>query len=622
RTTTNRPATRQKSTKSVGRKIGKSRANSGRSTRSTNKSSQETHNDSDDDDDDDDDGASSIEREGRTTRNRSTRNGAGRPSRKCVSKTQERMHKIVVDEMKTVKEALGDVLEEDDKALMEGEDSGSDDKRSKNSASDDSVSDQNEGRPKRKAAIGLKHNKYDDDEDYSEGDDGLNSDGSDDDDDMDENDLDDDDELFRNSRCRRTTRSTRDRTKRSYQEADEEEFGTADESSSDEKTAPSLITSPQRKISRGMSHRSPWARATALNVNCSDDSDSNEQDRTKATKRKNSSSINKSKKRKVGSDRENEYSDDGDANENCSDDNEIIGTPKRKLAKSKTTTAHSPSAAIVASMSCPSTHDGITMMKLPKNKPHICYISPDGGTRHCFTIDTLYRIAISRKDNHDTNFSAGTQKLQFLQPPHFRSPMEDDLIDQIASRFGRSALIIEKSNIYKKLTRRGWTSNIDPGDFEDEMDDFDDDGEYVGGMGGDGNHHGLNFDERFQNYLKNLMGNTDLYCCPLCYIEADRRLGNHGDEEMEADDDSDEEGDDTAVDRFSFIDDPLTILESLDSTFKTASSFCFRLLSGVKSHLKNVHGVQISEISGNDLFKRFQVSLPVDLSLLIITCIE
>jgi len=197
--------------------------------------------------------------------------------------------------------------------------------------------------------------------------------------------------------------------------------------------------------------------------------------------------------------------------------------------------------------------------------------------------------------------------LQFLQPPHFRSPMEDDLIDQIASRFGRSALIIEKSNVYKKLTRLGWTSNIDPGDFEDEMDDFDEDGEYIGGMGGNENHHGLNFDERFQNYLKNLMGNTDLYCCPLCYIEADRRLGNHGDEEMEADDDSDEEGDDTAVDRFSFIDDPLTILESLDSTFKTASSFCFRLLSGVKSHLKNLHGVNISEISGNDLYKRFQI---------------
>ncbi|WP_460921595.1 hypothetical protein, partial [Staphylococcus aureus] len=74
-----------------------------------------TYNDSEDDDDDDDDGKSSDEENRMSTRHHnSSKNSAGRPARKCVSKTQERMHKMVVDEMKTVKEALGDVLEDDD----------------------------------------------------------------------------------------------------------------------------------------------------------------------------------------------------------------------------------------------------------------------------------------------------------------------------------------------------------------------------------------------------------------------------------------------------------------------------------------------------------------------------
>merc|ERR1719356_135002 len=77
------------------------------------------------------------------------------------------------------------------------------------------------------------------------------------------------------------------------------------------------------------------------------------------------------------------------------------------------------------------------------------------------------------------------------------------------------------------------------------------------------------------------------------------------DEEMWEDDDTSV---DSSEERFSFLDDPLTILGSLDNNkFKVASFFCFRLLSGVKRHMKVVHGINLKDVQGNDLFKRFQV---------------
>jgi hypothetical protein len=253
------------------------------------------------------------------------------------------------------------------------------------------------------------------------------------------------------------------------------------------------------------------------------------------------------------------------------------------------------------------------MMKLPKDKPHVCYIAPDGETRHCFTLETLYRIAIFAPKNIDDNNNNAPEQLQFLQPPHFRSPMEDDMIDQIGSRFGRGALVIENSTLYKKMKQRSWGGSVGFADaLDDEMDEFDSDGEYTGGTGG----VGQNFNDRFQRYVQNLMGSQDVYCCPVCYIEADRRLGNMGDEEIAEDDPSDDvdNANTEHVDRFSFLDDPLTILGHLDhQTFEIASTFCFRLLSGVKNHLKAVHGVNLKEIEGNDLFKRFQVSCSDDL---------
>jgi hypothetical protein len=166
--------------------------------------------------------------------------------------------------------------------------------------------------------------------------------------------------------------------------------------------------------------------------------------------------------------------------------------------------------------------------------------------------------------------------------------------------------VIENSSLYKKLKNRSVGNFRGDVDLDDEMDAFDSDGEFVGGRAAGG---AQNFDERFQRYVQSFMGSQDIYCCPLCYNEAYRRLGCQGDEEMIEDDASDSDGEkEVKEDRFNFLDDPMTILGSVDNhRFVTAASFCFKLLVGVKNHLRSVHHVDVTVVQGNDLFKRFQV---------------
>ncbi|KAL7435462.1 hypothetical protein ACHAXH_006535 [Discostella pseudostelligera] len=313
---------------------------------------------------------------------------------------------------------------------------------------------------------------------------------------------------------------------------------------------------------------------------------------------------------------------DGDEDEEEEDDSHghVHQSTSPHSATTSSTRKKSMEVAMASHINCPSTTDDITMANLPRSEPHVCYISPDGKTRHCFALDTLYRIAISAASNRtggggggiDDNNHGSAQKLTFLQPPHFRSPMEDDLLDQIASRFGRAALIIEKSAIYKKMHGSIFSLNDD-----DELDDFDEDGEFIGYTNNNNNHSSRrgNFQDRFERFIQGLMGSNDVYCCPLCYKEADRRLGNMGDEEMCEDDADDDDEDETeeghqhsGEECFSFMDDPMRILGSLDQDqYEVASTFCFRTLVDVKTHLKVVHQANIKEVSGNDLYHRFQI---------------
>ena len=525
-----------------------------------------------------------------------TPSGTRRPRRSCSEQTKARMSKVVKQDMKSEREALGGVLEDDDKELLENsnddDDGGTntndkeddaDDRRLKKRLEKNQVA--NGSATKRKRKLGAEST----DEDYDEN---NNSESDQGDDSAVEEDVDDDDDDFEiGSDDMAVSRSTRKQNrggkkKPNYTEINEEDIGTADEGTSDEEIGPSILTSPTTRKSPG-SYGSPAVRKRAragmggrTPLDLREDDNSNEEDDDEgfepSSKRKRKENPKTRKKRP--------YMDSSDSDD--SDEHEAP-TPHSGLR-----TTH---------IICSSLIDDITMMNLSKNKPHVCYVAPDGKSRHCFTLDTLYRIAISAKGGDDSTTSMMSAGLKFLQPPHFRSPMEDDLIDQIASRFGRSALVIENSTVYKKIKGgRLGSSNLD------ELDEFDEDGNFVGD-GGEGN--AVNFQDRFNRFITTLMGSSDVYCCPLCYIEADRRLGRQDDDEIIEDDESgDEQADDSQEDRFAFVDDPLTILGNPDSeAFEVASTFCFRLLSGLKKHLKVVHGVKLSDIEGNDLFKRFQV---------------
>ena len=236
---------------------------------------------------------------------------------------------------------------------------------------------------------------------------------------------------------------------------------------------------------------------------------------------------------------------------------------------------------------CPSKSDEITMEPLPRL--HVCCIAPDGESRHCFALDTLYRIALMDPRRHHSV----SNKIAFKQPPHFRSAMEDELVDQIASRFGRLALNIEDSNVYKKsVVGQNRTVHLD----------------YLGDMSVDASQ---DFHDRFNEYLSSQMGSGDLYCCPVCYVEAHKRLVDG----TEPDDDSEKETDGARVssrqvtmelDDFQY--DPMTVLGGLDGEdFGIASNFCFRKVSQVKKHLRDEHHCATKDVEGNDLYQRFQI---------------
>jgi len=239
---------------------------------------------------------------------------------------------------------------------------------------------------------------------------------------------------------------------------------------------------------------------------------------------------------------------------------------------------------------CSSEYDEITMEPLPP--VHVCYLAPDGKTRHCFCLDTIYRASIMTGNRQHRN--DGSKKLQFLQPPHFRTAMDPDLIDEIASRFGRQALDIENTDVYQK------ENNLLQLRYDFHLDDQD--------------TSQASFAATFSRYLKRQMGSGDVYCCPICYCEAQRRF-NGGSESDDDDYDLDEGDDDDDSSQHYSVDkvasskfDPMSILGALDhDVYEVASSFCFLRLSLVKKHLRDTHELDPRMVSGNDFYKRFMI---------------
>ena len=127
-------------------------------------------------------------------------------------------------------------------------------------------------------------------------------------------------------------------------------------------------------------------------------------------------------------------------------------------------------------------------------------------------------------------------------------------------------------------------------DYTVNFDDLDDDEEFT---------------ERVNKCMNSWMGSRDIYCCPICYTEAHRRLETS---EFEDAHDHDSSVDETEQVHLKFVEDPMTIVGCVDGDeFKLASAFCFGKLVQVKEHLRKDHMVDPSVIDGNDLYKRFQI---------------
>jgi hypothetical protein len=252
---------------------------------------------------------------------------------------------------------------------------------------------------------------------------------------------------------------------------------------------------------------------------------------------------------------------------------------------------------------CPSLEDAITADQLPKI--HVCYVSPDGQSRQCFAIETLRQIALKSGHLPFRVDLDGSEQDTFLQPPHFRTPMSDDLLDQIASRFGRGALNLHgdfynrKSNNFMRTGNNGHSHDT----YEDVFGNVD-------------LEFGEEFVERVQKYMSGQMGSRDVYACPLCYSEMHRRIVRMDQKTPRntTNDDADD-CDDEITDDEKFLElpadssfDPMTVLGWLDDDkFQAAACFCFGKVANLKKHLRNDHSAETKGIQGNDLYQRFRI---------------
>jgi hypothetical protein len=240
---------------------------------------------------------------------------------------------------------------------------------------------------------------------------------------------------------------------------------------------------------------------------------------------------------------------------------------------------------------CPSIEDAITAEPLPKR--HVCYVSPDGTSRQCFALETLRQIAIKSTTQKFRVDLTGDQQT-FLQPPHFRTSMSDDLLDQIASRFGREAL-----ELHGEFYRRK------PMALDDEDEE---DGVFVpqNSLVQDAEA----FMDHLERYIDRQMGHQDMYTCPLCYSEMHRQIVETS--RAKQDDESDEERESGPSDApVESAYDPMLVLGYVDDDrFEAASAFCFTKVAKLKVHIREDHRVDTKGIQGNDLYARFKIRAP------------
>jgi hypothetical protein len=209
-------------------------------------------------------------------------------------------------------------------------------------------------------------------------------------------------------------------------------------------------------------------------------------------------------------------------------------------------------------------------------------------------LETLRQIALKSTTQKFRVDLTGDQQT-FLQPPHFRTSMSDDLLDQIASRFGREAL-----ELHGEFYRR---KPIALDDDDEEEDDI-----FLPQNSLHQDHEA--FMDHLERYIDRQMGHQDIYTCPLCYSEMHRRIIETS--RAEQDDESDEERENGASDSpAESVYDPMLVLGYVDDDkFEAASAFCFTKVATLKVHIREDHRVDTKGIQGNDMYARYKIRAP------------
>ena len=173
--------------------------------------------------------------------------------------------------------------------------------------------------------------------------------------------------------------------------------------------------------------------------------------------------------------------------------------------------------------------------------------------------------------------------------------MSADLIDQIASRFGRQALDLN-GDFYKKDKSTAKLAR-------DGNDDDEEDVLYQVNFSSVLSNDSL-FKASWREYQVKNMGSQDLYPCPLCYVCAHHRLATPENEDSDAEDKPIQVPED-----FSY--DPMSVLGGLDGEeFEIAAAFSFKKITNVKSHIREEHDCNTSRID-NQFFFRYKVRLRI-----------
>jgi hypothetical protein len=183
--------------------------------------------------------------------------------------------------------------------------------------------------------------------------------------------------------------------------------------------------------------------------------------------------------------------------------------------------------------------------------------------------------------------------------------MSDDLLDQIASRFGRDALDLNGDYYYH---RRNESSAAAAASWND----------LATGISFQQTTANIGMTETFRRqideYMRKSMGNQDVYCCPICYIVAHQRFQGGNDQKKTKKKKTKNRDDIARQYPTDFAFDPMTILGYPDNDrLKIAATFCYKKVAQLKQHLREDHGVNTKQVKGNDLYERYKVRAKISL---------